>query len=375
VKTKSAFSILALLLASGILYGGISAPASIAQLEQTADLIAVGTASRATVSGATVDFTLQVARVVKGDASLVGSAVPVLWRTGGQFPGGSSAGLNGSGIWFLHQTTGVWNLIPVTEGATDFARVYFPGSSGPIASPYAYAPTASLGDKLASEMASAIEGSTTFVQQFNSAMAGGLLDELNSPVLALLYARLGTSTSPHEALLGMAGLIRQQNGSMLAAAAQASSSLANDPDLGVLLLSIRVFFRATDPASVAALGVAATNTSNPNVGFREAAAHALSAIHTATAMPFLAALLDDPDTNLRVEAVGGMGAFANGLAVQTLAGVPGLTYLQLPDTAPYKTPDTVAHLAFGPQTITARETYYVSFWKTWWAQYGASLGN
>jgi hypothetical protein len=89
----------------------------------------------------------------------------------------------------------------------------------------------------------------------------------------------------------------------------------------------------------------------------------------------LAALLDDPDANLRVEAVGGMGAFANGLAVQTLAGAPGLTYLQLPASAPYQTPDTIAHLAFGPQAIMARETYYVSFWKNWWTQYGAMVGN
>ncbi len=375
MKAKSTFSILALMSAAGGLYGGLSAPASIGKLEQTADVIAVGAASGATVSGATVNFSLHVTRVIKGDASLVGSAVPVLWQTGGQFPGGSSAGLDGSGIWFLQGTTGAWRLMPVTQGAMDFARVYFPGPSGPIASPYAYSQTASLGDKLASEMASAIEGSTTFVQQFDAAMAGGLLDELKSPVLALLYQRLANSASAQKALLGMAGLIRQQDGSTLAAAARASSSLPNDPGVGVLLLSIRVFFRATDPASVGALGVAATDTANPNIGFRDAAAHALAAIHTAAAMPFLAILLDDQDTNLRVEAVGGMGAFANGLAVQTLAGVPGLTYLQLPASAPYQTPDTIAHLAFGPQAITARETYYVSFWKNWWAQHRAEVGN
>jgi hypothetical protein len=374
MKTKSTFSILTMISAAGGLYGGLMAPASIAQLEKTADVIAVGTASGSTMSGATLNFSLQIARVVKGDAGLVGSSIPVLWQMGGSGRG-AGAGLAVSGIWFLQGTTGAWHLMPVMQGSIDFGRVYFPAPSGPIASPYAYGQTASLDDKLASEMASAIEGSTAFVEQFYAAMEGGLLDELKSPVLALLYQRLANSTAADRALLGLAGLIRQQNGSVLAGAARAPSSLPNDPAVGILLQSVRDYFRATDPASVAALGVSATDTSNPNIGFREAAAHALAAIHTAAAMPFLAALLDDPDTNLRVEAVGGMGAFANRLAVQTLAGVPGLTYLQLPDSAPYKTPDTVAHLAFGPQTITGRETYYVSFWKNWWAQYGPTVGN
>ncbi|MEO7144558.1 MAG: HEAT repeat domain-containing protein [Bryobacteraceae bacterium] len=141
-----------------------------------------------------------------------------------------------------------------------------------------------------------------------------------------------------------------------------------------MLLSIRDYFRATGADSVAALGAAATNSSNPNNAFREAAGHALAAIHTSAALPFLATLLDDSDLNLRVEAVGGMGAFANGLPTQTKAGVPSLSYLQLPASAPYKTAATAANLAFGVQAVTANEASYLLFWKSWWSQNRGSMG-
>jgi hypothetical protein len=48
--------------------------------------------------------------------------------------------------------------------------------------------------------------------------------------------------------------------------------------------------------------------------------------------------------------------------------------LQLPASAPYKTPETVAHFAMGSTAIEANEASYVSFWKGWWAQNRASLG-
>jgi hypothetical protein len=92
------------------------------------------------------------------------------------------------------------------------------------------------------------------------------------------------------------------------------------------------------------------------------------------AAAFLATLLSDPNATLRVEAVGGMSAFANGLPIQTPAGVASMAALQLPASAPYKTPETVAHFAMGSTAIEANEASYVSFWKGWWAQNRASLG-
>ena len=84
-------------------------------------------------------------------------------------------------------------------------------------------------------------------------------------------------------------------------------------------------------------------------------------------------LFDDSDVNLRVEAIGGFAAFANGLPMQTNANVPSMQYLHFPDRAPYKTDDTFAHFAMGRQAIERDERKYLLFWKNWWAQHGSEL--
>jgi hypothetical protein len=138
--------------------------------------------------------------------------------------------------------------------------------------------------------------------------------------------------------------------------------------------AIRDGLRSPGATSIAALGKAAVDATNPNLAFREAAAHALAAIHTAPTLPYLGTLLDDPNSTLRVEAIGGIGAFANGLPIQTAAGVASLTSLQIPNSAPYKTQETIANFAMGSTAIERNEASYISFWKGWWSQNRANLG-
>jgi hypothetical protein len=253
------------------------------------------------------------------------------------------------------------------------SMAFFPAPAGLILSAYAYGPAASPSDKLASEVSSALESARGYNFQLYT-LQYGPLDQLNSPIVTVLYKRLSTSTSPQQGILGLSGLIRGGSAAALASAAQSASTVGGDPSGSVLLLSIRDYFRAADANSIAAVGQAAVDSTNPSIGFREAAAHALAAIHTAAALPFLATLLDDPASHLRAEAVGGMGAFANGLPVQTSAGVPSLAYLQLPTSAPFKTADTVANFALGSQAIARNEAAYLSFWKGWWLQNRTRLG-
>ena len=200
----------------------------------------------------------------------------------------------------------------------------------------------------------------------------GLLDRLNSPVIHLLYNRLSASTSANLRILGLSGLIRGGSTAALSAAAQDASSLSYYPlEAGVLFESVRNEFRATDANSVEILGQIATAIKGPSLPLRQAAAHALTGIHTAHALPYLAALLDDPDPDLRAEGVGGLGAFSNGLPVQTSANVPSLGYLQRPASAPYMTKETDANFALGPGAETEPR---LSFWKTWWLQNRTALG-
>jgi hypothetical protein len=51
-----------------------------------------------------------------------------------------------------------------------------------------------------------------------------------------------------------------------------------------------------------------------------------------------------------------------------------LAHLQIPASAPYKTPETTANFAMGSQAIERNESSYVLFWSGWWARNKASLG-
>jgi hypothetical protein len=359
-----------LLLAAVRLYGPVGGPTSVAFLSQNSDLIVVGTAGSAVQSADTISFPLHVARVVKGGSAIAGTTIQVDW-TAVPAPGIGSA-VEGSGIWFLKNSPSAWALLPVGTGFAATYEVFFPAPAGPILSAYAYQPTASITDKVAAELGSAIESASGGGTELNLffQQSTGLLDQLNSPMIDLLYQRMSASALPQEAIMGFSGLIRQGRGVALGPALALAPQLGKYPhQTNVMLSSIRASFRATDPPSVMALGQAAVDATNPSVPLREACAEALRAIHTPAALPYLAALLDDPDLNLQSAAVGGLSAFANGLPVQTQAGVPSLSYLQRPSSAPYQTQDTIANQAMGPQAYKR-----APFWKTWWGANHAALG-
>jgi hypothetical protein len=82
----------------------------------------------------------------------------------------------------------------------------------------------------------------------------GLLDELNSPVVALYYQRMSVSVSIRQQILGLSGLIRSGSGTALLTAIQASSSFGSyTMENGILQQSVRDNFRSADANSVAIL--------------------------------------------------------------------------------------------------------------------------
>jgi hypothetical protein len=377
MNRMSLWGIVGLLLAVSPGYGSLSGPRSLLDLEQSADLIVVATASGTFQAGSTGGFSLQVARVIKGDPSLAGSVVSVSIANGtpNALPTGGTITAAGSGLWFLQHSSSAWLLLPVVQGSAQLSTTFFPESVGPVLSAYAYSPATALSDKIAAEICSAIEGTNGGVLPFQFyGLQNGLLDQLNSPVVTLYYERMSTSTSAQQQILGLSGLIREGSGTALATAAQAAPAFEAYPlENGILLQSIRDYFRPADTSSIATLGQVAVDSTKPTT-FREAVAHALAAIHSIQTLPYLATLLDDSDLHLQVEAIGGMGAFANGLPAQSAAGVPSLAYLQLPPSSPYRTADTLANFALGSHAIQQNEASYLSFWKQWWAQQRTSLG-
>lgn len=364
-------TLVSLLAATNLLQGGLVAPQSVVALENAAGLIVNGTATGFVQNATGLDFSLQVNRVIKGDATLAGTSISATWTSGNQASAANVGSMNvgGTGIWFLQQSSGPWKVVPVLQGTMRLSNIYIPAQLSPIVSAYAYSATASVDDKLASEICSALEGVTGVTLPMYALLSGGI-DELNSSVPQLFYQRLASSGSTEQQVFGLSGLIRSGDTSALTAAAQIASAVTGSQAEGVLLVSIQEYLRPTDSTSLTAVGKVATNSALP-AALREAAGHVLAAVHTAAALPFLATLLDDPDSNLQVEAVGGMGSFANGLPVRRRQSEVTLAYLQLPANAPYKTQDTVANFALGR---AANEASYISFWKDWWSASRASLG-
>lgn len=364
-------TVVGILLAANLSYASLIAPQSVVDLEQNATLIVVASATEAP-NGIANSFRLNVIRVVKGDEALTGSTITVGWTPTSANVGAPAPG---TGIWFLKQSLTGWSLLPAVEGNVPLSMTCYPTSAtGPRIAAYAYASGASSRDKLASELSLAIESSPHAGNVPLTSLHYGMLEQMHSPVITVMYQRLSGNGTPQQQALGFAGLVRQGNSAALTSAANVAPVLAGYPvENGILLLSIRDHFRAADGGSVQALGHIAADTA-ANRPLREAAAHALAAIHTKESLPFLAQLLSDGDAALRAEAIGGLSSFANGMPVQTASGTPSLAHLQLPAGGPYQTPETIANFAMGSRAIEQNESRYLTFWQTWWSQQKGQLG-
>lgn len=340
-------------------FGGLSAPASLLDLAYSSDLIVSGSADGIAQSGSAAVIALTVNRVVKGDPTVAGTTISVNWelRMGGFVPGvghvNFSLPANPNGLWFLRGAPGGWLLASVWNGEAPLAWTFIPQPAGPLPPAYAYASDATVADKVAAEASFGMENAA--IRDLRMEQMEPLLDTFHSTYVQTLYQRLSVSDSAPRQIEGLAGLIRAGSPPALATAVKSAALFAGYPvEYGLLLLSISGGFRAADPASVAALGQAAVSP-DMEQPFRVACAHALGAIRSAAALPYLATLLDDPDDTLRIEAIGGFSAFANGL--------------------PMRTEETIAHFAMGEQAISRNEAGYLAFWKGWWSRYGADLSH
>jgi len=341
-------------------------------LAQHASLVVVGTASNGIQTTASdISFTIKVTRVVEGPASLVGASIPVGWALAAAAPRASTVG--GTGLWFLQGSAGAWRLLPAMQGNVSFEDTFFVQPTDVSQGPYTYSEATPLTDAVAAELAVAIENAPPHSFRLDYLHRGGL-EQLNSSVVALLYQRLVGSSAIDKNILGLAGQIRLGSANALAAAASAAPSFAGFAlEQGVLLESVRYWFRAADPASVLLLGQTVDNT-NVDLQFRRAAAFALAAIHTQSSLPYLVALMSDDDPELRAEFVRGLGSFANGFGIQARDAAPSLAYLQSPPSAPFRTNDTIANGQLNIQILEQNESRYLSFWQAWWQTNRAALG-
>ncbi len=265
---------------------------------------------------------------------------------------------NPSGVWFVKSSTAGWTIQPTAMGDVNFSNIYLPVPSEPLGAVYQISPTASVIDKVANEIAAAIDV-TNGQSPLMLPLQLGWLDITNSPVLQQALVRFGSSGVAPLQTLGLQGLIRSGDAPSLAKVAS-TPILQADPSV----VSAVCDYRNADVGGIGALG-ALTSTGLP-VAMRTCAAHALRNIHTKETLLFLAALLDGDTNDLRYEGVAGLASFANNFPIQTPANTANMGYLTSQGKTQYSTDDVRKNFP-GKALFQQQESTYIAFWKTWWA--------
>jgi hypothetical protein len=342
---------------------GPAAVVPVSLLASQADTIVIATVSQGTMVGGVTSATLLVERSLKGDL-LPGATVPVVWTGPPAVQPRVYSVAPDRGLFFLRRdATGRWVIVPGWSGEVGFQMSYFVLPAGPEPAQFTPAPKTSVLDKVLLELA--------WVREVGVPRPGGAAVDLvseyrrsRSEALRGVFTRWAKGTSPLLRPMALQALVGDGDLNALAAVEAEQSSLAASPVGREVMNGIKIHFRNSDTAAVRTLGRLATSPSSSS-DLKDASAAALARLHTREALPFLAELLDSPVLWLRTYAVGGLAMFANNVPV-------GSHHPALGDW-PYRTEETMAHSAMDPGLISGKESYYIGFWKNWWASHRVEL--
>jgi hypothetical protein len=335
---------------------------SLTVLTTQAEAIVIG-AVQTTETSATITRTINVERVLKGVAT-PGTSISIVWTYpiahGEPGPPGSARVSNGHGVFFLvHDTTGSWSLLPASWGDARWEDTYIPTPSTiqpglrAVASASLQS-TASVLDLVVLEMVASAEAGAPPPYDLIATFR-----QSRSPVLAAAFVRFLSSQDPNLRSVGLRGAVSTGDPSIVASVRQNYATLSAVPGWLDLVEDIKFYYVNTNVAAVLNLGQVATD-STVGMDLRIATGVALARMHTQQTLPYLAALLDDPNATLKTAAVGGMSSFANNVPIGSHEPAAGAWQ--------YRTDDTIAHSAFDEATIERQESYYIAFWKGWWQQ-------
>jgi hypothetical protein len=367
---------------------------SVAYLTWEANTIVVGRATLEKLSGDSATVTIEVDRAIQGQIT------PNTQIEVGVVNASSSCTIPSSAkpvtaIWFLSQKPdGTFSFAnsPKSQSCHPFDSDY-ETPDGPLPAQWAYPETAKPKDKLAYELAWAIEshpeGSPAAI-----AIKSDNLDGVSDESKADIYHKLHLSSAADAHFTGLLGLVKQGDANALGEVAsnmaqftqtpittsytvngQATSVAIRDENgapatqIGPIAISIDQIVDP-DAATVDALGTLLQMQNSPQ-SIRYAAAHALANIHSGAAVTYLAPLLNSDDAVLRTDAIGGIACFANGVPAINPSKPDGR--VDLNKNSPFKTDATLSHFAMGATTISQKEAYYLNYWRGWWSANGAAV--
>ena len=338
------------------------------RLADRADAVVVGELLSGQQAGHSLSFVLSVTRILKGDLT-AGATVNVAGRTGLSL----SRSLRGHyGIWFLQKTGTQWRLLPLLPGAAALETSgYLPVSklSSP-ASVVTSSPPRTANDRIAIEMAAAIQSYTDRKQLFN--LAYGLQGATESGFLRDIYLSLRTNFDPEIRFIGLSRPFGPDDDLLTLA------EIANNLDLvlklqarGILVPSI-CGRTNSDPRAVQYLGRLAQSS---DVAVQRCSAMAMMYIHSRESLPLLAGLLDATDPKTREYAMGGLSRFVDNLPIPSAYNVTNGKALLPQGPQPYRTMETDKYSLSTGWLGRADQTEHLRFWKSWWASMRNQLIN
>lgn len=346
----------------GIL-AGPGGPASIETLQETADLIVVGSVND--------KVAMRVHRVLKGDVS-PGTLLDVEWDSPDEV-GNIITQQKLEGLWFLKNTgRGTWVSLSTATGAQHIGDLFFAAILGPISTKFAYDASTPIIERIAMELGAVVEARDGVGFGFCAAILDGF-KPTKSPAVIRMFEGFAESQSRRLRVLGLAALIQRSRSDALAKLEVQLEDLSQVPELSLAVSSIFMYFQNPDLVSTGTLArLAKTRTPVPRL--QSSAAHALRLLASRETLPHFAELLDSPDALARYEAVSGFATFTQ------VGDEPigerlkrGLHILSQPH-GQFATADTIAHYP-SLSGFQADEGRYVRFWKNWWSENKSQLAG
>ena len=332
-------------------------------LAANADAVVVGEIQSGRQTGTAMAFILAVSRSLKGPFD-PGGVVSVRASA----PDSVNGSLGGQyGLWFLKQSGGQWSALPA-EPSNVHASPYLPmpKTSSP-SSITTKSPPSTVYDRLAIELAAAVQSSSTSSRSFFQ-LADALLDCGESGLIPELHHALRAHADPVVRSVGSAGLVRTPEGA--SALSEIADNIGRTENRSAKRFQSRSICGLHDPSGVRSLSRIAEETGE------YCAVEALANIHTVDTLPALANLLGHTDPKIRELAMRGLSRFVNNFPI-THTTHPGDISWRLPQgPTPYRTPLTDEYsLATGALSAKTKHTEaeYLQFWKSWWANMKTEL--
>ncbi|HLH41901.1 MAG TPA: hypothetical protein VKV74_02855 [Bryobacteraceae bacterium] len=360
------YSIVVMVLACVPVAENAAHAAGVDYFSSLADAVVVGSVPVRVEGPTEVSFSIQIARVLKGNVSGTRASVTHPWvRHVILAPPTVTVTTVLSGLWFLKASSSTaWDVLesrPSMRGSV--YGLFLPAMQVAPSGPFAYPPATSMSDALVCEVAAGIQAAPSGSPDADVATLLAAMDVADTPAVRSVLASYLGSTNATYAAAGLAGSLgRAVPGSALRLASL-WPIISGAKESSLVVSALRDGWRDSTPASVIQLRSFAA--AQPPGDIRAAAVRALAAIHSKETLPFLASLLTSSDTGEQERAIYGISAFANSCPMQTPANVVSMAYLQCSASGPYGTPDTLAHFGFRPGSAS-EQSGLASYWQAWW---------